>query len=80
MATSKRKTNEKTVTRQSSTSPKSTSRKAADPPESKEIFHRISERAYFKAQQRGFASGHELDDWYVAEKEQLAESGLSSKR
>lgn len=30
---------------------------------------RIAEIAYFKAEQRGFAPGHELDDWYEAEQE-----------
>ena len=27
----------------------------------------IAERAYYKAEQRGFAPGHELDDWLEAE-------------
>jgi hypothetical protein len=30
---------------------------------------KIQERAYFKAQQRGFAPGHELEDWLEAERE-----------
>jgi hypothetical protein len=30
---------------------------------------RIAEMAYFKAEQRGFAPGHELDDWCAAEQE-----------
>ena len=29
----------------------------------------IAERAYFKAQQRGFVPGHELEDWLAAEQE-----------
>jgi hypothetical protein len=29
----------------------------------------VSERAYFKAQKRGFTTGHEWDDWFTAEKE-----------
>jgi hypothetical protein len=29
----------------------------------------IREAAYFKAQKRGFAPGHELDDWLEAEEE-----------
>ncbi|MGR9043720.1 MAG: DUF2934 domain-containing protein [Gammaproteobacteria bacterium] len=29
----------------------------------------IAERAYFKAQKRNFAPGHELDDWLEAEME-----------
>ena len=31
---------------------------------------RIAERAYFRAERRGFAPGHELDDWLAAEAEQ----------
>ena len=30
---------------------------------------RIQELAYFKAQARGFAPGHELEDWLEAERE-----------
>ena len=30
---------------------------------------RIREAAYFKAQRRGFAPGHELEDWVAAEQE-----------
>ncbi|MDD5580769.1 MAG: DUF2934 domain-containing protein [Methylobacter sp.] len=29
----------------------------------------IAELAYYKAEQRGFESGHELDDWLDAEQE-----------
>jgi len=29
----------------------------------------IAEAAYYRAQQRGFAPGHELDDWVAAEAE-----------
>ena len=29
----------------------------------------IAERAYFKAEKRGFATGHEIDDWLAAEQE-----------
>jgi hypothetical protein len=29
----------------------------------------ISEAAFYKAQKRDFASGHEIDDWLEAEKE-----------
>jgi hypothetical protein len=29
----------------------------------------VAERAYFKAEGRGFAPGHELDDWLAAERE-----------
>ncbi len=34
-----------------------------------ERFHRIQERAYFKALKRGFLPGRELDDWLAAEYE-----------
>lgn len=30
---------------------------------------RIAEAAYFKAESRGFESGHEMEDWLNAEKE-----------
>ena len=29
----------------------------------------IAEAAYFKAEHRGFAAGHELEDWLAAEEE-----------
>ncbi|HVY63232.1 MAG TPA: DUF2934 domain-containing protein [Gammaproteobacteria bacterium] len=32
----------------------------------------IAERAYFRALNRGFAPGHELDDWLAAEREVAA--------
>ncbi|MFN0318500.1 MAG: DUF2934 domain-containing protein [Burkholderiales bacterium] len=43
--------------------------------------HRIAEAAYYRAEQRGFCPGCELEDWLEAEKEidsQLRE--LASKR
>ena len=30
---------------------------------------RIAELAYYKAEQRGFVPGHELEDWYETERE-----------
>jgi DUF2934 family protein len=30
---------------------------------------RIAEAAYWRAERRGFAAGHELDDWLEAEKQ-----------
>jgi hypothetical protein len=30
---------------------------------------RIAERAYWRAERRGFAPGHELEDWLDAERE-----------
>ena len=32
----------------------------------------VAERAYFRALHRGFAPGHELDDWLAAEREVAA--------
>ncbi|MCD2453374.1 DUF2934 domain-containing protein [Methylicorpusculum oleiharenae] len=32
----------------------------------------IAECAYYKAEKRGFAPGHEIEDWYEAEQEMLA--------
>jgi len=29
----------------------------------------IAERAYYKAEKRDFAAGHEIDDWLAAERE-----------
>lgn len=34
-----------------------------------ELRKRISEAAYYRAKQRGFAPGHELEDWISAEAE-----------
>ena len=34
-----------------------------------EIRQLIEEAAYYRAEQRGFAPGHELDDWVAAEAE-----------
>jgi len=35
----------------------------------------IEEAAYFIAQQRGFAPGHEIDDWLAAEAQVLDQLG-----
>jgi Protein of unknown function (DUF2934) len=35
---------------------------------------RIAEAAYWRAEQRGFAAGHELDDWLAAERQIDAEN------
>ena len=32
-----------------------------------ELHHRVQVAAYFLAERRGFARGHELDDWLAAE-------------
>ena len=34
-----------------------------------EVQKLVAEAAYFRAKQRGFAPGHELDDWVAAEAE-----------
>jgi hypothetical protein len=34
-----------------------------------ELRNRIAERAYYRAEQRGFAPGYEMEDWIEAEKE-----------
>lgn len=42
----------------------------------KSLHERIAVRAYSKAEQRGFAPGHALDDWLAAEEEILAEKAV----
>ena len=37
--------------------------------ESEQLRKIIAEHAYFKAEKRGFAPGHEMDDWLEAEQE-----------
>lgn len=39
---------------------------------------RIAEAAYWRAERRGFAAGHELDDWLEAEKE--VDSAIARER
>ena len=39
----------------------------------------IAQAAYFRAQHRGFAAGHESDDWCVAEAEVDAALGVRGK-
>jgi hypothetical protein len=39
----------------------------------------IAEAAYFKAEQRGFAPGHELEDWLSAEQEFTAQPPTKAK-
>lgn len=43
--------------------------KSYSPPDSQEQFDLIAARAYYKAEERGFIPGHELDDWLKAETE-----------
>jgi hypothetical protein len=40
-------------------------------PSPEEVRKLISEAAYYRAKQRGFAPGHELEDWVQAEVEVL---------
>lgn len=47
-------------------------KKAAPPPAGvtdRERYFLIAEAAYYRAEQRGFAPGHELEDWLDAETE-----------
>ena len=39
----------------------------------------IAERAYYKAEQRGFQPGYELVDWLEAEREQLESVSMQPK-
>jgi hypothetical protein len=41
------------------------------------LHHKIAVRAYYKAEQRGFAPGHALDDWLEAEAEILSEEAIA---
>lgn len=40
-------------------------------PSAEEVRKLVSEAAYYRAKQRGFAPGHELEDWVQAEAEVL---------
>lgn len=48
---------------------------SADAPESL-----VAERAYYKAEQRGFVPGYELDDWLAAERELAVVPAPKAKR
>lgn len=41
-----------------------------------EIQRLIAEAAYYRAQRRGFAPGHEVEDWIEAETEVMTKLGL----
>jgi hypothetical protein len=41
-----------------------------------ELRRKIAEAAYFRAQQRGFSPGFELEDWVAAETEVMRSLGL----
>jgi len=79
MATSKNVTSNKS-SRRTSTKNKPTSQaisKSLDTSGQEEFISRIRVRAYYKAQQRGFAAGNELQDWYEAEQELKEQSAPS---
>ena len=59
-----------TTPKPSSTTPRTPSRTAASVALTREELEKlISEAAYFRAKQRGFQPGHELEDWIQAEAE-----------
>jgi hypothetical protein len=41
-----------------------------------EVRRQIEEAAYYRAKQRGFQPGHELEDWVQAESEVMRRNGL----
>lgn len=41
-----------------------------------QVRREIEEAAYYRAQQRGFAPGYELDDWVAAEAEVMRRNGV----
>jgi hypothetical protein len=54
-------------------SPLESSRRSAQEPE--EMRKQIEEAAYYRAKQRGFEPGHELEDWVQAESEVMRRNG-----
>lgn len=56
--------------------PLSGSLRASQSPE--DLRKRIEEAAYYRAKQRGFVPGHELEDWVQAESEVLRSAGRLS--
>jgi hypothetical protein len=54
--------------KQSAAKPKAAP-KAVKTPSPEELRKLISEAAYYRAKRRGFAPGHELEDWVQAEAE-----------
>ena len=45
-----------------------------------EVRKLISEAAYYRAKQRGFAPGHEMEDWIQAEAEVMRRIGSRANR
>lgn len=64
LTTRSRSTNRKKTLVVVSSEMKGVGQSDADP------YSRIAVSAYYKAQARGFQSGHELDDWLTAEAEE----------
>jgi hypothetical protein len=42
-----------------------------------DLARKVAERAYYKAEKRGFAAGHETEDWLEAEAEIKEEEALA---
>jgi hypothetical protein len=49
---------------------------AAEPMSAEARYRWIAHAAYLRAEKRGFAPGHEIDDWLAAEADYLAAHGL----
>lgn len=82
MATSKTTASNNKKANQAKSSTKAVAQAASDPAvamEQEELLRQIRERAYYKAEQRGFATGHELEDWFAAENEVQTESTGATK-
>jgi|HubBroStandDraft_6_1064221.scaffolds.fasta_scaffold2141172_2 hypothetical protein len=45
-----------------------------------DLQERISQVAYYKAQQRGFEPGHDWEDWFAAEREVTGSDGAGARR
>lgn len=73
MATSKNVSSSKSGQRKSAKA-RPVSQASLEAGEQEAFTNRVRERAYFKAQQRGFENGNDLQDWYEAEQEIKAES------
>ena len=59
-----------TVRAKKTAKPKAAKVATTDPsPSHDELAARIATAAYYQAERRGFAPGHELEDWLVAERQ-----------
>ena len=67
MATKRPAKSSKTTKPAAATPPRGESARASASPQ--EIRRLIEEAAYYKAKERNFEPGHELDDWFAAEAE-----------